>query len=80
MGASRLYDFSKILSVPISYFFEDFEDMDNSGDTVVTMNVAMNAAPSEHNKMASRETLEMVRALLILAYEGIFTDGLADFC
>lgn len=27
MGSSRLYEFSKLLSVPISYFFEGFEEV-----------------------------------------------------
>jgi len=26
MGASRLYEFSKILSTPIAYFFEGYSD------------------------------------------------------
>lgn len=55
MGASRLYDFAKYLTIPVSYFFEGLEGMPATG-------VAEEPAPFEHDKMASRETLEMMRA------------------
>jgi transcriptional regulator with XRE-family HTH domain len=60
MGSSRLYEFSKILSIPVSYFFEDME----KGATNVThaSGVAEDAPAFEHEKMSSRETLEMMRA------------------
>jgi transcriptional regulator with XRE-family HTH domain len=59
MGSSRLFEFSKILSVPVSYFFEDMEKPVNSHTPA---GVAEEAAPYEHERMASRETLEMMRA------------------
>jgi transcriptional regulator with XRE-family HTH domain len=60
MGSSRLYEFSKILSVPVSYFFEE---MDKSGSSVsAASNVAEDAPAFEHERMSSRETLEMMRA------------------
>lgn len=61
MGSSRLFEFSKILSVPVSYFFEDFEEpSDYAG---VATGMAEDAAPDfEHEQMTSRETMEMMRA------------------
>ena len=64
IGASRLFDFSRVLDVPVSFFFDD-------------MPVEIAAAPVEDNvgggldehsggyepdPMAKRETLELVRA------------------
>ncbi len=63
MGASRLYDFSKILGVPVSYFFEEYDAPagHNPG-------MAENIAPAfEHEKMTSRETMEMMRAYYRIA-------------
>jgi transcriptional regulator with XRE-family HTH domain len=61
MGSSRLFEFSKILSVPVSYFFEEFE-----GDVSPHMSapgMAEEAASNfEHEQMTSRETMEMMRA------------------
>jgi transcriptional regulator with XRE-family HTH domain len=63
MGASRLYDFSKILTVPVSYFFEEMEKAAGPGTSSATMGVSEEAAPVfEHERMSSRETLEMMRA------------------
>lgn len=61
MGSSRLYDFAKYLSVPVSYFFEGLEGMPSNANAAV-QGVAEEAAGFEHEKMASRETLEMMRA------------------
>lgn len=57
MGSSRLYEFSKILTVPVAFFFEEMEKNPSQGQ-----GVAEEATPFEHEKMSSRETLEMVRA------------------
>lgn len=60
MGSSRLFDFSRILTVPVSYFFEE---LDNTASSPAPLSgVAEDAAPFEHEKMSSRETLEMMRA------------------
>ncbi len=59
MGSSRLYDFSKILSVPVSYFFEE---MEKSTAQPANAGVSEDAPAFEHEKMSSRETLEMMRA------------------
>src|SRR5579884_3587969 len=62
MGSSRLFEFSKILSVPVSYFFED---MDKAAPAPSHQGGGVAEAPApayEHEKMSSRETLEMMRA------------------
>jgi transcriptional regulator with XRE-family HTH domain len=61
MGASRLYDFSKALGVPIAYFFNGFGDYVNEDGTMV--GAAEPSTPAfEHENMNNRETLEVMRA------------------
>lgn len=63
MGSSRLYEFSRILGVPVSFFFEDFEtEQGNPGGAMPGM--AESSMPDfEHEEqMTSRETMEMMRA------------------
>ena len=56
MGASRLYDFSKILSTPISYFFEGYNDSNKSA-------VAESGAHAyEVEAMTGKDTMALVRA------------------
>ncbi len=59
IGASRLYQLSKILDVPVSYFFEDMPD-----EVVETPQPTGPLLPddSEPDTMHKRETLELVRA------------------
>jgi transcriptional regulator with XRE-family HTH domain len=59
IGSSRLYEFSKILTVPVSYFFEE---MGSGAQTSASSGVSEEALPFAHEKIASRETLEMMRA------------------
>jgi transcriptional regulator with XRE-family HTH domain len=63
VGASRLYDLSRVLDAPVSYFFEEF------GDAVASPNGNGAAAgdPYQANPMMKRETLELVRAYLRIA-------------
>jgi transcriptional regulator with XRE-family HTH domain len=59
IGASRLYDLSRVLDVPVSYFFEEL------GDNSPTSGAGEPAADSyQSNPMMKRETLELVRAYL----------------
>ncbi len=59
MGASRLHDFARALNIPIDYFFEGLESKGRGAAS----GVAEGSAPEfEHEKMTSRETLELVRA------------------
>lgn len=57
MGSSRLFEFAKAISVPVSYFFEGYEEQGK------VLGMAEGGAPDfEHERMSSRETLELVRA------------------
>ncbi len=65
VGASRLYDLSRVLDVPISFFFDDMPD--NSGNGAGVTHVAGFAERGEFggqgdDPLAKRETLELVRA------------------
>lgn len=53
IGASRLYEMSKILHIPISYFFEGFEDLGlaEAGDSSY-----------QPDPVIKRETLELMRS------------------
>lgn len=63
IGASRLWDISKILDVPISFFFED---LDNSATTKNQIpyvpGLAEDKAPFNYDPMSKKETIELVRA------------------
>jgi transcriptional regulator with XRE-family HTH domain len=66
IGASRLFDLSRVLDVPVSYFFDDMSDAVQARSPVaVIRGEAGDAAPAssgEPDVMAQRETLELVRA------------------
>lgn len=62
MGSSRLFEFSKILSIPVSYFFEEMDKNQVHGTHGTHGGVSEDAPTFEHEKMSSRETLEMMRA------------------
>ena len=55
IGASRLFELSKILDVPPSFFFEDMPTGGPSG-------LAETDDSFEHQFLGKRETLELVRA------------------
>jgi transcriptional regulator with XRE-family HTH domain len=59
IGSSRLYQFSQILDVPVSFFFDD---MPGGLVTGAVIDPESNPALSEENQFARRETLELVRA------------------
>jgi transcriptional regulator with XRE-family HTH domain len=54
VGASRLWEMSRVLDVPVSYFFEELEGGGRSG--------AGEGVDLEADPMTKRETLELVRA------------------
>lgn len=62
MGASRLYHFAKLLSVPVSYFFEGYGDSDFSDETHVYGVAEAEMLPFEHDNVSSRETMDIMRA------------------
>lgn len=57
--SSRLYEFAKILSVPVSYFFEEFE----------AAGFAEGEAPFEHEAQVAKQDLENKETMsLVQAY------------
>lgn len=59
IGSSRLYQFSRILGVPVSYFFDDMDP------SITGKAAGLAEGPSEKfatDQLAKRETLELVRA------------------
>lgn len=60
MGSSRLFEFAKILGVPVSFFFEDYDKA--SGSSLIPGMAEGDAPGFEHEQLSSRETLEMMRA------------------
>jgi transcriptional regulator with XRE-family HTH domain len=59
IGASRLYDLSRVLDVPVSYFFEELGEGSPPSGMSEPSGEAFQANP-----MMKRETLELVRAYL----------------
>jgi transcriptional regulator with XRE-family HTH domain len=56
ISASKLYDISRALDVPVSFFFEDVDP------ATVSAGVRGEMAEAPENAMDKRETLELVRA------------------
>ncbi len=67
IGSSRLYQLSKILDVPVSFFFDDMPPMEFPA---IGVNEAV-VATFEHDPMAKRETLELVRAYYRITDAGV---------
>jgi transcriptional regulator with XRE-family HTH domain len=74
VGASRLYEFSRVLDISVSYFFEEMNEstvsffFDDMPDEIQSRQGAYETglrdqgqAPLEKDSMARRETLELVR-------------------
>ncbi len=60
VGASRLYDLSRVLDIPVSFFFED---MTVAGEPELRVGGLSEAADGyEADPLLKRETLELVRA------------------
>ncbi len=66
VGASRLFDLSRVLDVPISFFFDDMPDSlaANFGGTTGrrTGTSTESQDPFADDTLSRRETLELVRA------------------
>ena len=64
VGASRLYDLSRVLDVPISFFFDDMPDAlsGHAGHGVGGMAEGMEGFGGVNDPLSKRETLELVRA------------------
>ena len=68
MGASRLFQFCQILGVPITYFFDDMPTGLKTAEQQVVRGLSENInPPPEHDPLARRETLELVRAYYKIA-------------
>ena len=62
IGASRLWDLSRVLDCPVSFFFEE---MDTETQSASPRNLSVETPdlePREGDQMTKRETLELVRA------------------
>ena len=71
IGASRLWDLSRVLEVPVSHFFEEMDDaVANQSPRCINNNMAGEVALCQHlesaevDAMYSRETLDLVRAYM----------------
>lgn len=66
IGASRLFDLSRVLDVPVSYFFDDMADQvqAQSPVNIIKGSAGLSEEPAtfEADPMTKRETLELVRA------------------
>lgn len=63
IGASRLFEFSRILDVPVSFFFDDMSDRVAGLDGTPQDGMADQPQASlEPDPLTRRETLELVRA------------------
>lgn len=85
IGSSRVYEFSKILQVPVSFFFEDYEEANGGNYTTITAdsNVigvsgfaesesdGFESEPIGDDRLSTRETLEMMRAYYRIPDEGL---------
>lgn len=62
IGASRLYDLSRVLDVPVSYFFEDMGDDTMAASPRYMVRATEDPPQTDDGVMVQRETLELVRA------------------
>lgn len=63
IGASRVFEFSKILEVPISFFFDDMPEGLETHNGRFEAGVRDKGQPTA-NPMATRENLELVRSFM----------------
>ena len=63
IGASRLWDISRILDVPISFFFEDLDNNASVKNQIPYVpGLAEDKAAFNYDPMSKKETIELVRA------------------
>ncbi|MFQ5774116.1 MAG: helix-turn-helix domain-containing protein [Kiloniellaceae bacterium] len=62
IGSSRLYDLSRVLEVPVSFFFDDMPSTVADSSPAQRRGMAEERPSFEPDPMAKRETLELVRA------------------
>jgi transcriptional regulator with XRE-family HTH domain len=71
IGASRLFDLSRVLDVPVSYFFEDMADAVQAASPRYMVCATEDPPEVEDNLMSQRETLELVRAYYRITDAGV---------
>jgi len=72
IGASRLFELSRVLDVPVSFFFDDMPaDVSTRSRPLEGGLAEEGGAPYEADPMAKRETLELVRAYYRIADPGV---------
>ena len=62
IGSSRLFDLSRVLDVPIAFFFDEMPGDVAASSPAQTRGMAEDPVSYELDPMAKRETLELVRA------------------
>jgi transcriptional regulator with XRE-family HTH domain len=62
VGASRLFELSRVLDVPVSFFFDELDPETAEAVPSVTASAAPLSPSSGPDPMMRRETLELVRA------------------
>ena len=62
IGSSRLYDLSRVLDVPVGFFFDDMSEEVAARSPAQIQGMAEEQDDYEPDPMAKRETLELVRA------------------
>ncbi len=63
IGASRLFDLSRVLDVPVSFFFDDMsQDLPERSPAIDLELDGVSQGGFDADPMARRETLELVRA------------------
>jgi transcriptional regulator with XRE-family HTH domain len=62
IGASRLWDLSRVLDCPVSFFFEEMDDATAGASPRNLSSDSRDVEPRENDPMTKRETLELVRA------------------
>ncbi|MEE8498930.1 MAG: helix-turn-helix transcriptional regulator [Kiloniellales bacterium] len=62
IGSSRLFDLSRVLDVPIGFFFDEMSAAVAASSPAQSRGMAEEPAEYELDPLAKRETLELVRA------------------
>ena len=63
IGASRMYDLSHVLDVPVAFFFEDMPDEIKKRDDTPSDSLGVHTLEeADKDPLTRRETLELVRA------------------
>ncbi len=62
IGASRLFDLSRVLDVPVSFFFDDMSGEVEQLSPRLMAGLTEEPEAFDHDPMTKRETLELVRA------------------